>query len=276
VVAQKNVTEGNAVCIYTQLQNLNDPSTGLPVNETLTVTNALTPGAIYFQGLCQAPPSSSSFGPNSPTWNCTAFWNTADAYNYTGSMGYQIGVVARFSNSSTVVNGGSNINVEGGTGSTNVIAQVGSSTTTSIATAKYDCGGGTFKLLTPVTNSSLYLRVVTDSGSAVNDNGTVFVTHSQNPGDATSNYCLRLQGNATGYMPLMGNDGLPATGSFNMTLLVGYDNGPGYQGTVPAVTAQPNGTVYVTISVPSGTVTVTKCLGGTCTTTTASATSLGG
>jgi hypothetical protein len=270
VVAQTSAAQGVAVCIYTSLQNLKNASTSLPVNESLTVTNALTPGAVYFQGLCQAPPYSGSFGPNGTTWNCAFYWNTSNAYNYTGSVAYQIGVVASFSNPSTLVNGGSNIIVRGG-------SFAPTTATTTATTANYECGGPVFRLLPPAQNGSIYLKIVTDQGSVTTNNGTLFVTHtvpaSSEASGGKANYCLRLNGNATGYMELAANDGLPQTGSYNLTLFAGYNGGPGYQGTIPSLTVQPDTTVYVTLSVPSGEVTVVSCAqGNSCTTTTTTST----
>jgi hypothetical protein len=278
VVAQTSATQGNAVCIYTSLQNLRNVSTSLPVNESLAVTNAETPGVVYFQGLCQAPAYSGSFGQNGTSWDCAFYWNTSNAYNYTGLMDYQIVLAARFSNSPTVVLGGGNIHVEGGSGSNSSTTTTTSSTTLS----KYYCGGPTFQLESPTQNSSVFLRIVTDQGSVIPaNNGTVFLAHTAPAATGNSSgtwdYCLRLAGNSTGYMPLVGNGSYPAAGSYNVTLFAGYGEGPGYQGSIPTVTVEPNSTVYVTISVPSGDVTIVECpQTGSCSTTTSMATTLSG
>jgi hypothetical protein len=259
---------GSNACIYTYLQNTGNQSTSLPTNESLVVTNIRTPGVVYFQSECVAPPYSGSFGANSSGWNCVVFWNTANAYNVTGLVEYQVAVRVQFSNSPLVIRSGDNLYVgEENTG------------TTASSHPGPSCGGPIFKLLTPAQNGSIYLKVVTDQGFVITnngpvDNGTVFVTHT---GPAASggkaDYCLRLGGNGTGYMELAANDGLPQTGSYNLTLFAGYSEGPGFQGTIPPSTVQPDTIVYVTVSVPSGEVTTMTCArGGDCTNTTTTAT----
>jgi len=280
------VALGSSVCIRTTLQNLRNQSASLPANETLTVTNPLIPGVVSLQSRCEAPSYTGSFGPNDTSWNCAAVWNTPNAVvrpaNFTSPpLGYQLMVVVRFANSSTVIRQGGNF----------VLGQERASSTTTRVTAAsaYQCGStGTFKPLTPIRNSSLYLKAVTDSGSIINfnnlpNNGTIFITHALPAGVNTTastvrNFCLRLENNdnSTGYMSLVGNESLPSVGSYYLTLIAGYANGPGYSGNIPTITVGPNSTVYVTISVPSGRVTVVDCQAGACSTATSTATLLGG
>jgi len=268
------VPAGGGLCIHTRLLNLDNSSTSLPANETLMVTSSSTPGFDYFQAVCFPASHPGSFGPNGTSWNCAASWNTADYAHPANSAppdAYQVLVVARLSNSSTVVTGSSNIHL--------LLSE--ESSTTSNTASRFGCPGP-FKLESPTQNSSLFLRIVTGQGSVIPaNNGTVFVTHtapaSANGQSGTWNYCLRLEGNSTGYTPLVGNGTLPAAGSYNMTLFAGYGQGPGYQGSIPAVNVEPNSTVYVTITVPSGEVTILDCPeAGACSTTTSTATTLSG
>lgn len=272
---------GGDACIYTYLQNTGNESASLPTNESLVVTSAATPGVVYFQSECVAPPSSGSFGANSSGWNCVALWNTANGYNATDMVGasvpaeYQILVKIHFADSPLVISSGNNIYVE-----------LNTTATTASSASGPSCGGPDFKLLTPAQNGSIYLKVVTDQGSVITsngtvDNGTVFVTHTVPAASGHSGgkagYCLHLNGNGTGYMELAAKDGLSQTGSYNMTLSAGYNQGPGYEGTIPSFTVQPDTTVYVTVSVPSGVVTVVSCASGNnCSTSTTTATTSSG
>jgi hypothetical protein len=279
--ASGGVPLGSDVCIYTYVQNVHNSSTAPPSLESLYVTNInesnthVPSGVIFFQGGCAVPASSSgSFGPNSTGWNCNVVWNTSRPYdgilpNVTWPDAYIAYATINMSSPSTAFVAPGSFRFA--TGSTNTTV-----TTTSSSTP-YACGGPTFKLLTPTQYWPLYLKVVTDQGSVITNNGTVFVTHTVPAANGisggTANYCLRLAGNATGYMELAANDTLPATGSFNLTLFAGYNQGPGYQGTIPSFTVQPDTTVYVTVSVPSGVVTIVSCASGNnCTTTTTTAT----
>jgi len=272
---------GSDVCIYTHLQNLDNKSTSLPSGESVYVTNVNShntsenSGTVFFRGGCHVSASySGSFGPNSTGWNCNMVWNTSQPYggilpNATWPDAYIAYATINMSSPSTAFVAPGSFRFA--TGSTNTTA-----TTTSSSTP-YACGGTVFKLLTPEQNGTLYLKVVTDQGSVITNNGTVFVTHTVPtaggiPG-GTANYCLHLEGNATGYTELAANDTLPATGSYNLTLFAGYNQRAGFQGTIPPFTVQPNTTVYVTVSVPSGVVTVVICAhGNSCTTTTTTAT----
>jgi hypothetical protein len=285
--ATENVPFGGNVCIYTYVVNMSNETASLPTGESIQIKYANTPGVLYYEGECAPPPTLVSFGPNSPGWNCLMTWNTANGFNGTAAhpvvMGlsdpdeFQGEVYLHMSNSATFAVGTVTV----------YLAQVTTttSTTASSTTSRYHCGGPTFKLESPLQNGSnpagnLFMRVVTDQGSVINfdtlpNNGTVFVTHTVPGGDnPVPNYCIRLEDNATGYMPLMVNG--PLAGSYNVTIFAGYANGPGYQGTIPSITVQPVERAYFTISVPSGTVTVVECTGSTCTTTTTSATALGG
>jgi hypothetical protein len=153
------------------------------------------------------------------------------------------------------------------------------STTTSSTAVSASCGGPVFTVLNPSQNGSLYLKVITDQGSLVN-NGSVAVTHTVPAGNGTSggiaNYCLHFEANGTGYLKLSANDGLLPVGAYNLTLWAGYNQGPGYVATIPPFTVQPNATVYVTVSIPSGEVYVVTSTQGSSltTTTTTSATSI--
>jgi len=150
-------------------------------------------------------------------------------------------------------------------------------TTTSVTTGtstienQYNCGVWVYKL-TPVQNSSLYLKLVNSQGAAITGNGTAFVFHSAPPGNgypgATgAEYCVALNGNATGFMALTANDGLQPIGSYGLTLLSGHGQVPSYNMTVPPITVPAGTTVYVTVVVPSGEVTEVSCTqGNSCTT----------
>lgn len=269
------VSAGGSLCIYTRLLNVDNTSTAFPTNETLMVTSSATPGFDYFQAVCFPSTNPVSFGAGALSWNCAAGWDTSQyappPANSAPPGAYQVLVVARLLNSSTVVTASSNINL---------VLSRGSSTTSNVNPAsRFGCPGP-FKLETPNQNSSLFLRVVTDNGSVINfnnlpNNGSIFVTHTNSK---VPNYCLRLvnNDNSTGYAALVGNASLPAAGSYNMTIFAGYSNGPGYSGTIPTITVGPNSMVYVTISVPSGKVTIVDCRAGACSTSTSTATTLGG
>ena len=80
---------------------------------------------------------------------------------------------------------------------------------------QYVCGVGLWLFkLTPVQNASLYLKLVTSQGVTITSNGTVFVFHTAPDGDGyyggSGQYCVALNGNATGYAGLTSNDGLAA------------------------------------------------------------------
>jgi hypothetical protein len=145
---------------------------------------------------------------------------------------------------------------------------------TSTTDNQYVCGVGLWLFkLTPVQNASLYLKLVTSQGVTITNNGTVFVSHSAPNGDGyyggSGQYCVALNGNATGYAGLTSNDGLAPIGSYGLTLLAGYGQGHVYQVTIPPITVSSNATVYVTVVVPSGEVTVVSCTqGSSCTTST--------
>jgi hypothetical protein len=279
---------GGNVCIYTNFQNVDNKSTSLPSGESVAVTNVAIvgndtsewSGIVFFRSECAVPASySGSFGPNSTGWNCSMIWNTGRPYN--GILAntawpdsYVANATVHLSNSSTVFDAPASFSFTAGSAAM-------TTTTAASTNPTFYCGGPIFRLLTPVQNGSLYLKVVTDQGSVITNNGTVFVTHTAPPtagiSGGTANHCLRLEGNATGYLELAANDSLPTVGSYNLTLFAGYGQGPGYQGTIPSFTVQPNTTVYVTISVPSGEVTVVSCAqGSNCSTTTTTATTFSG
>jgi hypothetical protein len=146
--------------------------------------------------------------------------------------------------------------------------------TTSNQSNQYVCGVGLWLFkLTPVQNASLYLELVTSQGVTITNNGTVFVLHAAPNGDGyyggSGEYCVALNGNATGYAGLTSSDGLAPIGSYGLTLFAGYGQGHVYQVTIPPITVSSNATVYVTVVVPSGEVTVVSCTqGNSCTTST--------
>ena len=139
---------------------------------------------------------------------------------------------------------------------------------------QYDCGVGFWLYkLGPVQNGSLYLKLVTSQGVPITNNGTVFILHTAPSGGGyyggSGEYCVALNGNATGYAGLTANDGLQGIGSYGLTIFAGYGQGRVYHVTIPPVTVPPDTTVYVTVVVPSGEVTVVSCIqGSSCTTTT--------
>jgi hypothetical protein len=280
---------GSNLCIYTYLQNLDNNSTALPSVLSLYVTNvnssdtSVWSGVIFSRSECAVPASySGSFGPNSTGWNCNVVWNTSQPYN--GLLPnaarpdvWEANETIRLSNSSTFINAPYGLPASF---KFTTASSPATTTTTTSTTAAYYCGGPIFERVTPMQNGPLYLKVVTNQGSIITNNGTVFVTHivpaANGISGGTADYCLNLQGNATGYLELAANDSLLPTGSYNLTLFAGYNQGPGYQATIPPVTVQPNTTVYVTLSVPSGDVTMVTCTQGSssCATTTTTATSI--
>jgi hypothetical protein len=271
-----NYLLGSSLCIYTYLQNVDNKSTSLPIGENVTVFGL---GNTYYRSSCAVPTAyTGSFGPNSTGWNCSVIWNTGQPYDgiLPTSVGptYSVEALARFPGPPAAIVYSQDV---GGFGFTTATSVAISSSSASPVLA---CGGQAFRLLTPLQSGPISLKVTTDQGAIVN-NGTVFVTHtvpaSAGISDRTANYCLRLEGNATGYLELAANDSLPMTGSYNLTLFAGYNQGPGYQGTIPSFTLQPDTTVFVTLSVPSGEVTVVSCAqGNSCSTTTTTATTSSG
>ena len=219
--ASGGVPLGSDVCIYTHLQNLDNKSTSLPSGESVYVTNVNShntsenSGMVFFRGGCQVSASySGSFGPNSTGWNCNVIWNTSRPYggilpNATWPDAYIAYATINMSSPSTAFVAPGSFRFS--TGSTNTTRQ------RQVQRFRgHTCGGPDFKLLTPTQNGSLYLKVVTDQGSVITNNGTVFVTHTVPAANGisggTANYCLRLEGNATGYMELAANDTLPRLG----------------------------------------------------------------
>jgi len=144
------------------------------------------------------------------------------------------------------------------------------------------CGTPSFRVETSLQNGMVFLKVVTDQGVNVG-NGSVLVTHSVpalngSSAPTTDSYCLRLDAFGSGELGLAANDSLPPTGSYNLTLIAGYDQGLGYQGIVPKFVVQPDTTVVVTVTVTgpsSGGVFIATSPGNTTVTTTTSATSAG-
>lgn len=266
---------GSNICFYTYLQNLDNKSTSLPSSENIVVTSfrnqSRNSGMTIYENSCPVPVSySEPFGPNSTGWNCSVVWNTSQPYNgilpSTASPdNYVVNATVPLSGSPEVIHAPPF--------SFSFTTSPFTATTSSTTTPEYSCGGQAFKLLTPLQSGPILLKAVTGQGSIIN-NGSVFVTHVGPNG--TANYCLRLQPNADGYLQLAADDGLPQTGSYNLTLIAGYNQGSGYEGSIPSFTVQSNTTVDVTISVPSGEVYVATSTQGSnlVSTTTTTATSI--
>lgn len=259
----QNYVLGSTICFYTYFQNVRNQSSSLPTSETLEVTssnvtaypaqNPTDPKTINFETSCPVPAYSGSFGANSTGWNCEVVWDTSQPYNgtlpiagtpQTNGIFYDATATVTISNSTAHTH----TSVAFGLSATPPASTTASSSSSIPALS---CPGQTFKLLTPLKTGPLSLKVTTDQGAVVNNNGTVFVTHRATNG-TSSNYCLRLQGNATGYVQLSANDGLPQTGTYNVTLFAGYNQGPGYEGAIPSISISTNTAVSVTISLPSG------------------------
>jgi hypothetical protein len=168
---------------------------------------------------------------------------------------------------------------------------ISTSTTVTSSTSSVSspaCGGGpTNTLLNPAPKGTVYVKVVTDQGTVIT-NGTLFVNQfgDLNNGERILRnlYCISLGDvNGTGYLQLAVLNGTGASqvagnflssGYYNVTLMAGYNQGPGYVATIPSIQVHPNSTIYVTVSVPSGVVTVVTSNEGSSavTTTTTSAT----
>ena len=146
---------------------------------------------------------------------------------------------------------------------------------TSVALVGYCGSTGTYRVVPQLQTGPFYFRVATDQGATV-ANGSLLITHWGINGSglmATTNYCLHLRPNATGFMQVATNyTGIPETGFYNVTFTAGYDQGPGYQGFF-ALRVPESATTYVTVMVPSGKISGASCSGGSCTTITMSATS---
>jgi len=266
---------GSTLCIYTYLRNIDDQSTSLPSVETVTVTGIINQSKIseitFFQSRCAAPSSyAGSFGPNSTGWNCVATWNTSEPY-LNGTLPSAAFPDTYMINATITMADSFRIFLPYSFGFTTSPPSV--ATTTSIAAPTFSCGGPTFKLLTPLQSGSISLKVTTDQGAIVN-NGTVFVTHIGTNG--TSNYCLRLEPSSTGYLQIAANDGLSPTGTYNVTVAAGFNQGPGYEGSLPSVAVTTSTSVELTLSVPSGAVSIVTSTQGSSqvSTTTTTATSV--
>jgi len=284
----QNYLLGSTICFYTYFQNVRNQSSSLPSSETLEVSSSnqtaaasvpshTVPETINFESSCPVPAYSGSFGANSIGWNCEVVWDTSQPYNGTlpiaGSLRTN-GLI--YDAQATVIMSNSTATYHTAVAFGLTATSPESTTTSSTSVPALSCPGQTFKLLAPLQTGSLSLKVVTDQGAIVNNNGTVFITHRATNG-TSSNYCLRLQGNATGYVQLSANDGLPQTGTYNVTLFAGYQ-GPGYEGAIPSISISTNTVVTLTISVPSGEVYVVTSTQGVSlvTTTTTTATSIEG
>ena len=161
-----------------------------------------------------------------------------------------------------------------------------STTSTSTAFGLSACGGPLDTLLNPAPKGTVYVKVVTDQGVLIT-NGSLLVTQVGNytwnyngswPGwGLRAHYCISLGDvNGTGYLQLGENRIFLTSGYYNVTLLAGYNQGPGYISTIPSIQVHPNSTIYVTVSIPSGEVTVVTSNEGSSavTTTTTSATTI--
>ena len=251
---------GSTLCFYTYLQNVKNQSSSLPISESLNVefmnnsetavmnhTNSTT---TYFESSCPVPAYSESFGANSTGWNCLVVWNTSQPYNGLLPFAASIQLGNAFVATATVM-------MPNSTSSPHTSAIFGftttppASTTSSSTTTPLLLCGGRFKLLTPLQSGPISLDITTDQGAILN-NGTVFVTHMGTNG--TANYCLRLQPNSTGYLQIAAIDGLLPTGTYNMTIFAGFNQGPGYEGSLPPIIVTASTSVEVTLSAPSGAV----------------------
>jgi hypothetical protein len=138
------------------------------------------------------------------------------------------------------------------------------------------CGNAIFPVLGPQENGSIFLKILTDQGSLIT-NGSVLVTHSVSLGPQLlanrTTYCLRLQPSANGFIELA-NDGLPQSGSYNLTFAAGYDQGPGTWDSVYLFSVQPNTSIYVTVSVPSREAVIVTSTTGNSTVTTVTTTAV--
>jgi hypothetical protein len=138
------------------------------------------------------------------------------------------------------------------------------------------CGNAIFPVLGKQENGSIFLKIVTDQGAAV-DNGSVLVTHvvfSSPPATANrTTYCLRLEPNATGFIDLA-NDGLAQAGNYNLTFSAGHDQGPRTWASVYLFSVQPNTSIYVTVSVPSRVAQIVTSTTGNSTVTTVTTTAV--
>ena len=164
------------------------------------------------------------------------------------------------------------------------------STSTSTTVNFSNCNGPPANtLLNPAPKGTVYMKVVNDQGTVIT-NGTLFVFSSGNQIDGNhltrSDYCISLGDvNGTGYLQLAvingtggaaENSTFLTSGVYDVTLMAGYDQGPGYTATIPTIQVQPNSTIYVTVSVPSGVVTIVTSndVSTAITTTTTSATTV--
>jgi hypothetical protein len=273
-------TLGSTICFYTYFQNVKNQSSSLPTGESLKVeffnnseravmnnTNSTT---TYFESSCPVPAYSGSFGANSTGWNCLVVWNTGQPYNGLLPFATSIQSGNAFIADATITmsNSTSGPHTSAAFGFTTTAPA--STTSSSTTTPVFSCGGR-FRLLTPLQSGPISLKVTTDQGAIVN-NGTVFITHVGTNG--TANYCLRLQPNSAGYLQVAASDGLSPTGTYNVTIFAGFNQGSGYEGSLPPITVTTSMSTGITLSVPSGAVSiVTSSLGGalaSTTTTTAS------
>ncbi|MDA4117385.1 MAG: hypothetical protein OK455_03475 [Thaumarchaeota archaeon] len=242
---------------------MNDSETAV-MNHTNSTTT-------YFESSCPVPAYSGSFGANSTGWNCLVVWNTGQPYNGLLPFATIIHAANFFAADANVTmpnsKSGPHTSAVFGFTTTSPASTTSSSTTTPVLSC-----GGRFKLLTPLQTGPISLKVTTDQGANLVNNGTVFVTHVGSNG--TANYCLRLQPNSAGYLQVAASDGLSPTGTYNVTIFAGFNQGPGYEGSLPAITVTTSMSTGITLSVPSGALSiVTSSPGGalaSTTTTTAS------
>lgn len=155
-----------------------------------------------------------------------------------------------------------------------------SSSTSSVSNSA--CALPANTLLNPAPKGTVYMKVVTDQGTVI-ANGTLFVNQFGNTTNGNrilrNPYCISLGDiNGTGYLQLAALNGTGGaaenstfltSGYYNVTLVAGYDQGPGYVATIPSIQVHPNSTIYVTVYVPSGVVTVITSNEGSSTVTTA-------
>ena len=264
-------------------------------SDSASVAGAVVTTTYDFADVCNDRPSQSfaSFTTTSTEWY--AFGDTANSFTVEyGGQTYN--VTASQTATSTCVT----LSVPSGavdmtygvscaaTGSSTTAQSSTTSTSTTVNLS--NCNGPPANtLLNPAPKGTVYMKVVNDQGTVIT-NGTLFVFSSGNQIDGNhltrSDYCISLGDvNGTGYLQLAvingtggaaENSTFLTSGVYDVTLMAGYDQGPGYTATIPTIQVQPNSTIYITVSVPSGVVTIVTSndVSTAITTTTTSATTV--
>ena len=284
------VTEGNATTIVrdsttTVVQGVSttwvfpSPVTTYPVAVTAFVRDAVTG-----QNATTNTPSGTPVISNSCDIQPTGVTHCLVGAPYVPSVPsghpYDVTVFVTTLGGNTMLAPSATITVPAGTWGTTDNTSTQSSTSTSTTASSPACGVPVNTLLNPAPKGTVYMKVVTDQGSVIT-NGTLFVTQVGNATNGawglTNHYCIRLSDvNGTGFLQLAGNMTFIASGYYNVTLVAGYNQGSGYQATIPSILVHPNSTIFVTVTVPSGVVTVITSTEGSSgiTTTTTSTTSI--